>query len=60
LKWYRLFHEAWTDHPPGDWLLAAQVGYTSPAEKRKKAIANTKLMFDMITGFEKVAKDKLN
>jgi hypothetical protein len=55
-KWYKLFHKAWTQNPPADWLMAAQLGYKSPDTKRKEAVANTRRMFDVLQGFEAAAK----
>lgn len=55
-KWYRLFHKAWTEHPPVDWLMAAQLGYKSPDSTFKTALENTRRMYDMITGSEAVAR----
>ena len=56
LRWYKLFHKAWTEHPPGDWLLAAQIGYVSPTDRMDTAIENTRRMFDAMTGMEAQSK----
>jgi hypothetical protein len=48
-------------NPPADWLLAAQLGYKSPEDRRKEAVDNTRRMFEMIKGWEAAgqrAKDK--
>jgi len=54
MYWYKKLHEAWREHPPADWLMAAQLKYKAPATFKgrtwREALDNTVGMAKFLLG----------